>query len=146
MTVRITPDLAPTSGAAPTAVAPRAAVAEPNEFAGALRGFFRIADVWGVSRRGRATLLAASERSVDRWASGASSATLTRDQVERISYVLGIYGGLHAILGESPFADDWVRRPNDDFGGASPLERMLAGNVGDLAHVRRYVDAWRVGW
>jgi len=62
-----------------------------------------------------------------------------------VSYVLGIYGGLHAILGESPFADEWVRRPNGDFGDATLLDRMLAGNVGDLASVRSYVEAWRVG-
>ena len=69
-----------------------------------------------------------------------------RDQVERLSHVIGIYGGLHAILGESPLADDWVRRPNVDFGNAAPLDRMLAGNVGDLVDVSRYVEGWRVGW
>ena len=71
---------------------------------------------------------------------------LTRDQMERLSYVIGIYGGLHAILGKSPLAQDWLHRPNEDFGGAPPLARMLAGNVGDLVDVRRYVDAWRVAW
>lgn len=114
--------------------------------AGAIRGFFQIADRWGLGRTERATLLAASPRSIDRWRSDADSAQLTRDQVERISYILGIYSGLHSILGESALADDWVRRPNTDFGGTRPLDRMLAGNVGDLAEVRRYVDAWRVGW
>lgn len=113
---------------------------------GAIRAFFRVAETWRLGRAQRATLLAASERSVDRWARDAGSATLTRDQVERISYLLGIYGGLHAILGESPLADEWVARPNADFGGESPLQRMLAGNVGDLVEVRRYVEAWRVGW
>jgi hypothetical protein len=38
-----------------------------------------------------------------------------------------------------------VQQPNADFGEQSPLERMLAGNVRDLADVRRYVDAWRDG-
>jgi antitoxin Xre/MbcA/ParS-like protein len=117
-----------------------------SKTAGALRAFFRIGDAWGLDRGQRATLLASSPRSIDRWKSDAASAELTRDQVERVSYVLGIYGGLHAILGESPFADEWVRRPNGDFGDTPPLDRMLAGNVGDLAFVRSYIDAWRVGW
>ena len=112
----------------------------------AVRGFFRIADIWRLDRAQRATLLATSVRSIDRWKNDANSADLNRDQLERISYVLGIYGGLHAILGESALADEWVRRPNADFGEARPLDRMLAGNVGDLAEVRRYVDGWRVGW
>lgn len=64
----------------------------------------------------------------------------------RIVAGLGIYGDLHAILGDSALADDWVRRPNADFGERSPLLRMLAGNVGDLVDVRRYVEAWRLGW
>ncbi len=133
------PDGAPHSMTATSTIA-------RSQTAGALRGFFRIVDLWGLGRGERATLLAASPRSIDRWKLDAASADLTRDQIERISYVVGIYGGLHAILGESSLADEWVRRPNEDFGGARPLDRMLAGNVGDLAEVRRYVDAWRVGW
>jgi hypothetical protein len=69
----------------------------------------------------------------------------SRDQVERLSYILGIYGGLHSILGEVPLADEWVSRANLDFGDQSPMQRMLAGNVGDLAFVRAYVDRWSAG-
>ncbi|HEY0396306.1 MAG TPA: antitoxin Xre-like helix-turn-helix domain-containing protein [Candidatus Elarobacter sp.] len=117
-----------------------------KQAATAIRAFFRIAELWKLSRAQSATLLAASDRSVDRWKGNAESAELTRDQLERISYVLGIYAGLHAILAESPLADTWVHRANADFGDGSPLQRMLAGNVGDLAYVRHYVDEWRVGW
>jgi hypothetical protein len=53
---------------------------------------------------------------------------------------------LHSILGESLLTDEWVRQPNRDFGEATPLDRMLAGNVSDLLDVRRYVDAWHIGW
>lgn len=110
----------------------------------ALRGFFRIADSWHLDRGQRATLLAASEQSMDSWLVDASAADLRHDQIERLSYVIGIYSGLHAILGESPLADDWVRRPNADFDNAAPLDRMLAG-PGDLVDVHRYVEAWRDG-
>jgi hypothetical protein len=113
---------------------------------GALRAFFRIAKLWGLDRGQCAVVLATSERSINRWEADADSADLSRDQVERISYVLGIYSGLHGVLGGSPFADQWVRRPNADFGDAAPLDRMLAGNVADLLDVRRYVDRWRMGW
>jgi hypothetical protein len=114
--------------------------------AGAVRGFFRIADLWRLDRGECATLLSTSTRSVDRWKQNADSAELNRDQVERISYVLGIYGGLHSVLSDSSLANGWVRQPNRDFGDAPPLNRMLAGNVSDLVEVRRYVDAWRIGW
>ncbi len=114
--------------------------------AGAIRGFFRLAQRWALSRAEKKALLGISDRSVDRWQSNPGAAEPTRDQLERISYVLGIYSTLHGILGESTLADEWVRRSNTDFGGGRPLDRMLAGNVGDLLEVRRYVDAWRTGW
>jgi uncharacterized protein (DUF2384 family) len=114
----------------------------------ALSAFFKIVgeEHWNLGREDRATLLAASPRSVSRWQSEGVAADLTRDQLERISYVLGIYAGLRAVLGDVEFADEWVRRPNADFGDRTPLDRMLAGNVGDLAEVRSYVDRWAAGW
>jgi hypothetical protein len=121
------------------------AISSPSKSAIALKAFRRVADRWGLERKARATLLATSTRSIDRWEGDPSSADLNRDQLERISYVLGIYGGLHSVLGEAPLADEWVRRPNIDFGDAPPLNRMLAGNVGDLAFVRNYVDCWGDG-
>jgi uncharacterized protein (DUF2384 family) len=112
----------------------------------ALNAFRRIADRWKLGRELRATLLAASPRSISRWQSENSAPDLTRDQLERISYILGIFSGLHAVLGDTPLADEWVQRPNADFGDRTPLDRMLAGNVGDLAYVRAYVDRWAAGW
>ncbi len=120
-------------------------VSPPNVRAVALRGFLRVADRWGLSREEKATILAASVRSISRWQTEGAVPELTRDQMERISYVLGIFAGLHTILGDTPLADEWVMRPNTDFGGDMPLSRLLAGNVGDLAYVRTYVDQWVSG-
>ena len=111
----------------------------------ALKAFNRIAKRWGLDRKARATLLATSTRSIDRWDDDPSAAELSRDQLERISYLLGIFSGLRTVLGDVKLADDWVRGKNRDFGDASPLDRMLAGNVGDLAYVRSYVDRWVAG-
>lgn len=111
----------------------------------AAKAFFRIADAWRLGRQECATILAASPRSIDRWKAG-TTPDFNRDQFERISYVLSIYGGLHAIFGESPIANTWVNDPNADFGGRSPIGRMLDGNVGDLAQVSDYVARWKAGW
>ncbi len=43
-------------------------------------------------------------------------------------------------------ADGWVLRPNRAFAGQTPLARMTAGDVTDLAAVRAYVDAARAPW
>jgi hypothetical protein len=76
------------------------------------------------------------------WKRGAIAA-LPKDALERISYVMGIYKGLHILLPKT--ADDWVRKPNKArvFGGASALDRMMSGNVSDLYVVRQYVDGQR---
>jgi uncharacterized protein (DUF2384 family) len=112
----------------------------------ALKGFFLMSGRWGLSRAQERVLLATSESTLHRWRREPESADPSSDQMERISYVLGIFNDLHRILGDVPFADEWVKRPNLDFGDDAPLNRMLAGNVGDLAFVRTYVDRWAEGW
>jgi hypothetical protein len=104
-----------------------------------------VADRWGLDKCARCTLLAASARSIKRWEANPPSVKLGRDRLERISYVLGIFTGLHTLFGEASLADEWILRSNLDFGGASPLDRMLGGNVADLAFVRMYVDRWSAG-
>ena len=118
---------------------------QPTAAVVALKAFFKIADRWRLNRGDRATLLGSSERSVSRWRSEAGVPDLSRDQMERLSYILGIYGGLETIFGDTELATQWVQRPNRDFGGRTPLDRMRAGNVGDLAFVRGYVDRWAAG-
>jgi uncharacterized protein (DUF2384 family) len=121
------------------------ATGQISQAAVALKAFSRIAERWVLNRKARATLLATTTRSVDRWEADPNSAELSRDQMERISYIIGIYGGLQTVLGKVDLADAWVRRPNLDFGDTRPIDRMLAGNVGDLAYVRAYVDRWAAG-
>jgi Uncharacterized conserved protein len=93
------------------------------------------------------TLLGLRSRSTYHvWKEGEGGA-LSRDTLERISYVLGIYKALQMLLPSDEAADAWVRKPNGAplFGGRSALERMLSGHVADLYEVRRYLDAQR-GW
>jgi hypothetical protein len=109
----------------------------------ALRTFFRIAEAWGLNEQQQMQLLGLDSRSTfQSWKRGGVAA-ISKDALERISYVLGIYGGLQILLPKS--ADEWVRKPNDaaPFGGRSALDRMTSGNVADLYVVRQYVDAQR---
>jgi hypothetical protein len=111
----------------------------------ALRTFFRIADAWGLSGEQARTLLGNPSRSTFyEWKKDAP-ASLPRDTLERISYLLGIYKALQILLPDAQAADAWVRKPNQAplFGGRPALERMLSGNVADLYVVRQYLDAWR---
>ncbi len=114
--------------------------------AAGVRAFFRIAERWGVTtEREQLVLLGGPSRStLARWKAG-QIGRVSRDALERLSLIAGIYKALQVMLQEPGRADSWPSRPNRAFGGQTPLERMLAGSVTDLAAVRAYLDAAR-GW
>jgi hypothetical protein len=68
------------------------------------------------------------------------------DTLRRIGYLAGIYKALQVLYSDPHLADGWVKRPNKAFAGESPLARMLAGDVTDLAAVRAYADSARAPW
>ena len=114
----------------------------------ALRTFLRIADLWELTVDEQMTLLGVTARSTFfKWKKD-PNATLPKDTLERISYILGIYKALQILFPDEKAADEWVRRPNAAslFGGQSALDRMLSGQVADLFVVRQYLDAQRGGW
>ena len=114
---------------------------------GALRTFFAIAAAWGLSAAEARTLLGSPpESTFYKWKAG-KVGQVSRDVLERVSYVLGIWKALQILLPDAPAADTWLRRPNSaaPFGGRPALERMLSGNVADLYLVRQYLDAERGG-
>ena len=114
----------------------------------ALRTFFRIAELWGLSTDEQMTLLGVTARSTFFKWKKATDTVLPKDTLERISYVLGIYKALQILLPDEKAADAWIKRPNDAplFTGQAALDRMLSGQVADLFVVRQYLDAQRGGW
>lgn len=109
----------------------------------AKQAFFRIMELWSVSSEQSRTLLGEPGRtSFFAWKKG-QGGKLSKDTLERISYVLGIYKALQILYPDPQLADEWIHRNMKIFGGQSPLERMLGGNVSDLFEVRRYLDYTR---
>jgi uncharacterized protein (DUF2384 family) len=116
----------------------------PSTFsAPALRGFFRVAKLWGLSVAEQVAILGIPASTFYRYQANVATARLSRDTIERISYVFGIFKALGVLLPREEAADAWVRRPNAAFGGESALDRMMHGNVADLYVVRRYLDGER---
>ncbi len=114
--------------------------------AAALRGFFAIAQAWGVNADdARALLGNPAERTFYAWRAG-NAVRMPQDTLRRIGYVAGIYKALELLYSDGTLADGWVKRPNQAFGGQTPLQRMRAGDVTDLAAVRAYLDAARAPW
>ncbi len=127
---------------------PAFAVPAQQMAAAGLRAFARIAQAWGLTIDEQLRLLGSPPRSTFfAWRKQPDKAALSRDTLERLSNLLGIYKSLQILLPEPAAADAWVRQPNTAplFGGGSALDRMLAGNVSDLHLVRRYLDGVRGG-
>lgn len=121
----------------------------PRQLSGAaLRTFFNIAEAWKLTTEQQRDLLGAVPNSTFfKWKKDTDAASLPKDTLERISYILGIFKSLQILLPRIEQADAWIKRPNDApfLGGKSALERMLSGNVSDLFVVRQYLDTQR-GW
>ena len=114
--------------------------------AAALAGFFAITSAWQLSADdGRALLGGPPERTFYAWRAG-TAVRMPADTLRRIGYVAGIYKALELLYSDPALADGWIRRPNAAFGGQTPLQRMRAGDVTDLAAVRSYLDAARGPW
>lgn len=112
----------------------------------AMVGFFRIMELWNADNAAMRSILGAPpERTFYEW-KGGRVRRMSDDTLRRIGYVAGIYKALQILYADPAQADAWVRRPNQHFGGQTPLQRMVAGDVTDLAAVRAYLDAARAPW
>jgi hypothetical protein len=113
-----------------------------------LRGFFRIAQAWGLSNDEQQRLLGCGRTTFFDWKAGRIKNGLDAATLERLSHLFGIYAGLQILLPVPERADAWIKKPNSAplFGGSSALARMLGGQVSDLFVVRQYLDAQRGGW
>jgi hypothetical protein len=111
----------------------------------AVKLFMQLTDVWRLAIDQRRALLGDISRPTYHNWQGGKIGTLSRDQLERISLVLGIHKGLKLLFADEASANRWFTSPNRDlpFGGKSPLQRALGGSIDDLYAVRRYIDAWR---
>lgn len=117
----------------------------PDTSGPALRAFFKIAEVWNLKNTEARRLLGdPPESTFFKWKK-THRGTLSRDVLERISYILGIFKALEILFPDPTRADAWIHKSNTavPFGGQSALERMLSGNVADLFVVRSYLDAQR---
>ena len=112
-----------------------------------IRAFFNIAKEWSLSVEEQMALLGLGSRSTLFAWKRAQDARLDRDQLERVSHVLGIYKALRILFPSETSARAWVKKPNDAplFEGRPALERMSQGILG-LFTVRAYLDAQRGGW
>ena len=112
----------------------------------ALKAFSRISDAWSLTGREAAALADMSESTWKRARKPGFSGDLTHDQLLRLSALTGLYKSLELYFNE-PISRDWAKLPNrgPEFGGARPVDAMIAGGLPKILRVRGYVDALRGG-
>lgn len=121
-------------------------VSRQDQCTAGLKAFIKITDNWGLNREQQRVLLGNMASSSFFNLLKSKQPKLTDDQLERISYVLGIHKNLRILLrGDSVY--NFVTRPikSAAFAGKSALDVMLNGRVTDLYFVRNYLDGQR-GW
>jgi len=118
---------------------PRAAtISEPVQAGAGLRTFTRIAEQWKLSARDAMALLGVDSRStyyelLKRARDSKEVKGLSKDQLDRLSYLLGVYESVRVLFPHSQESrDTWVSRPNTAalFAGRPPLEVMRSSMIG----------------
>ena len=112
----------------------------------ALKAFGAVIARWGLPISEAAALADMSESTWKRARKPGFTGDLTKDQMLRISAVIGIYKALELYFSEA-IARQWVSLPNDGplFGGARPVETMIEDGLPQFLRVRSYLDALRGG-
>jgi hypothetical protein len=117
---------------------PQTPVSERSQAGAGLRTFARIAEQWSLAATDAMALVGVESRStyyelLKRARETRDIRGLNGDQLERLSYVLGIYESLRVLFPHSKETrDTWVTRPNTGslFGGRPPLDLMRANMIG----------------
>ncbi len=98
---------------------------------------------WGLTDAEACVLLGGvSKRTYARWKDG-DIGRLTIDQKTRLSVLMGVHKALRILFTEKARVYEWVKKPNQAFGGRSALDIMLGGYLTDIFRVRHYLDAAR---
>ena len=124
--------------AAPTRQRRPAPIPESAQAGAGLRTFARIVALWRLPSSDAMALLGVDSRStyydlLKRARSAREVNGLSRDQLDRLSYLLGIYEAIRTIFPHSEESrNEWVSRANTAplFAGRSPVEVMRSSMVG----------------
>lgn len=112
----------------------------------ALKAFGRIAEAWSLTVREAAALADMSESTWKRAKKPGYAGDLTRDQMLRLSALVGLYKSLELYFSPS-ISSRWVKLINGgpEFNGRPPIDAMIDGGLPKILRVRAYADALRGG-
>ncbi|MBA6225210.1 MULTISPECIES: antitoxin Xre-like helix-turn-helix domain-containing protein [unclassified Colwellia] len=105
-----------------------------------------ILEKWQCSASDKQAILGLSKSSYYRFNHN-ESASLSNDQLERISYIANIHQALKMVFSNPDNVYGFMAMKNDNpyFNGHSPLSLISSGNFGTLYEVFKRIDAMRNG-
>jgi len=106
-----------------------------------LKAVSRISAHWELSERERIALTAIPDNIWQLAKCDEFSSSLNRDQLLRLSAIVGIYKALKLYFSEEISAQ-WVTLPNNGplFCGARPIDIMISDGLPAILSVRHYLD------
>ncbi|MFW7268816.1 antitoxin Xre-like helix-turn-helix domain-containing protein [Gluconacetobacter sp. Hr-1-5] len=117
-----------------------------DETAVALKAVDRIMTTWHVPGPQAARLCDMSESTWKRAKKPGFTGTLTYDQMQRLSALIGIYKSL-VLYFDADIAERWPMLPNNGplFKGMRPVDALIEYGLPHFLEARRYLDALRGG-
>jgi len=128
------------------ALAVRPRFTEKEKVRVALKAFNNIANEWQLSLSEAAALADMPDSTWKRARKPDYQGVLTKDQMLRLSALIGIYKALKLYF-EEPIDTTWITRPNDGplFRGRRPVDTLIENGLPHFLQVRNYLDALRGG-
>ncbi len=110
-----------------------------------LKTVFNILDQWGCTAEQAWSILGMKKSTYYKYRNNPGSASLTPDQLERISYILNMHQALRVTFDNPANVKGFVSMANHNpyFNGRTPLEVMSSGRFGDLYETYKRLDALR---
>jgi uncharacterized protein (DUF2384 family) len=108
-----------------------------------MKAFFNICEKWSLNTEEALLLMGEPSRGTFfKWKRG-DATKLTKDQLTRVSIVLGVYKALRLLFPTAEQAHAWLNKPNTHFSGKPAREQFCKGNIISMLDLRRYLDAIR---
>jgi len=114
----------------------------------AVRAAMKILDKWGCSAEQQQNILQLAKATFYRYRDNQTKkASLSRDQLTRISYLLNMHSALRIVFSNPDNVYGFMAMENNNpfFNGASPLSIIESGDFGNLHEVAKRVDILRGG-
>ncbi|MGY3892914.1 MbcA/ParS/Xre antitoxin family protein [Aeromonas enterica] len=125
-----------------------AAKASGNRDLIAVRVAMNIMDKWGCSAEQQQNILQLSRAAFYKYRSlETKTASLSHDQLTRISYLLNMHSALRIVFSnpDNAYGFMTMRNNNPFFNGTTPLSLIEGGEFGNLHEVAKRIDVLRGG-